>query len=295
MIIAKDITKSFGRVEVLRGVSLQVEAGSIHGFIGPNGAGKSTFLKSLVGVVRPTAGTLAVAGFDALRESLKVRRHVGYAPAETSLYHRLRCSELLDFSIRYHPAADYERGMELLRAFGVPAERRVGALSHGMKRKLILIQAIVSNAPLLILDEPMEALDPEARREMEQLLQDESQAGRTIFLSSHDLFSTQRLCSRVTFLHRGRVLQDGLVAELLSGRSGRLRIQFESEQTAASLPSDSEMHWSGDGATWELRFDKPLPDVLKLIATLPVTGIRDDGSLDDLFDRLYERADGRSA
>ena len=102
MITAKDITKSFGRVEVLRGVSLQVDAGSIHGFIGPNGAGKSTFLKSLVGVVRPTEGSLTVAGFDAIRESLQVRRHVGYAPAETSLYHRLRCRELLDFSIRYH-------------------------------------------------------------------------------------------------------------------------------------------------------------------------------------------------
>jgi ABC-2 type transport system ATP-binding protein len=295
MITAHSITKSFGKIDVLRGVSLQVEAGTIHGFIGPNGAGKSTFLKSLVGVVTPTSGSITIDGLDAVRQSLQVRRRVGYAPAETSLYHRLRCSELLDFSIKYHPNADFARGMQLLQTFGVPHARKVGALSHGMKRKLILIQAIVSNAPLLILDEPMEALDPEARRDMEQLLREESESGRTIFLSSHDLFSTQRLCSRVTFLHRGRVLRDGLVAELLSGRSGRLQVQFEQDQEVTALPCGDGLTWSGGGSIWQLRFDKPLPEVLQMLAALPVIGIRDDGSLEDLFDRLYERSDGDAA
>ena len=159
MIHARNIVKSYGEVDVLRGISLEVERGTIHGFVGPNGAGKSTFLKSIVGVVRLDSGSLHVDGVDAQCDALEVRRRVGYAPAETSLYHRMLAKELLDLAIRYHPGSDRARGLELLDVLGVPPRRRVGALSHGMKRKLILSQAIASNAPLMILDEPMEALD----------------------------------------------------------------------------------------------------------------------------------------
>ena len=291
MISARSITKSYGDVEVLRGVTLHVDPGTIHGFVGPNGAGKSTFLKSLVGVVRPCSGELLVDGIDAISRSLDVRRRVGYAPAETSLYHRMRAGELLEFSIRYHPESDVERGRSLLRALGVPADRKVGALSHGMKRKLLLSQAVATNAPVLILDEPMEALDPEARRIVEQLLREEADRGRTVFLSSHDLFSTQRLCSRVTFLHRGQVLRDGPVTELLSGRTGHLHVQFDGDQSLESLPEKPGLRWTGSGTSWKLRFDRPLGEVLLLLGPLPVTGIRDDGNLEDLFDRLYDMAD----
>lgn len=292
MISARSITKSYGDVEVLRGVSFDVESGTIHGFVGPNGAGKSTFLKSLVGVVRPCSGELVVDGIDAIEQSLEARRRIGYAPAETSLYHRLRVGELLEFAIRYHPGSDKARGLELLDSLGVPVGRKVGVLSHGMKRKLILSQAIATNAPVMILDEPMEALDPEARRIVEQLMHEEASAGRTILLSSHDLFSTQRLCSRVTFLHRGSVLRDGLVSELLSGRAGRLHIEFSADQHSESLPKGAGLEWTGLGASWQLRFDRPLGEVLLLLGRLPVSGIRDDaGSLEDLFDNLYDQSE----
>ena len=291
MIHARDIVKSYGEVDVLRGVSLEVERGTIHGFVGPNGAGKSTFLKSIVGVVRLDSGSLHVDGVDARCDTLEVRRRVGYAPSETSLYHRMRAQELLDLAVRYHPESDRARGLELLDVLGVPRRRRVGALSHGMKRKLILSQAIASNAPLMILDEPMEALDPEARRLVEDMLLEEVAAGRTIFLSSHDLFSTQRLCSRVTFLHHGEVLRDGLVSDLLSGRTGRLHVQLREPMASEALPSGEGLHWTGSDTNWQLRYDQPLEEVMKRLATLPLAGVRDDGgSLEDLFDRLYDAA-----
>ena len=289
MIRARDIKKAYRRTTVLRGVSLDVQPGTIHGFVGPNGAGKSTFLKCLVGVVHPDSGTLEIDGVDGRRNSLEVRRRVGYAPAETSLYHRMKAVELLDFAIRYHPHSDLARGKALLDDLGVPHDRKVGALSHGMKRKVILAQAIASNAPVMIMDEPMEALDPEARRIVEELLKDECRKGRTIFLSSHDLFSTQRLCSQVTFLHRGLVLRDGPVDTLLSGVPGRLHVQLREPMDLKSLPTDGGLSWTGDGIDWQVNFETTLETVTRQLSTLPLASLKDDSSnLEDLFERLYE-------
>ena len=289
MIRATDIKKAYRDTAVLRGVSLEVQPGTIHGFVGPNGAGKSTFLKCLVGVVHPDSGDLEVDGVDARRQALEVRRRVGYAPAETSLYHRMSAGELLDFAIRYHPDSDLERGKRLLEMLGVPESRKVGALSHGMKRKVILAQAIACNAPVMIMDEPMEALDPEARRIVEDLLQAECSRGRTLFLSSHDLFSTQRLCSHVTFLHRGCVLRDGPVSELLSGLPGRLFIQLRSTMDISDLPEHDGFSWSGAGMNWQLSYSSSLEAVVQQLSSLPLASIKDDSSnLEDLFERLYE-------
>ncbi|MDG2422764.1 MAG: ABC transporter ATP-binding protein [Phycisphaerales bacterium] len=289
MIRARELTKTYRNTPVLRGVTLDVSQGTIHGFVGPNGAGKSTFLKCLVGVVHPDSGEITVDGLDARRRSLAVRSRVGYAPAETSLYHRMKAGELLDFAIRYHPSPDLQRGLQLLEQLEVPSRRRVGELSHGMKRKVLLAQAIASNAPVMILDEPMEALDPEARRIVEDLLRKEASSGRTVFLSSHDLYSTQRLCSRVTFLHRGRVLRDGPVHDLLKGIPGRLHIQFRESMSASRLPSSEGLEWSGVDINWQVRFHCPLEKVMAQIASLPIASVRDDGGhLEDLFEDLYQ-------
>ena len=292
MIRTRSLSKAYRSTPVLRGVDLDVAAGTIHGFIGPNGAGKSTLLKCLVGVVHPDEGEITIDGLDARSQALSVRRRVGYAPAETTLYHRMKSSELLDFSIRYHPSPDHERARSLMEDFGVPGNRRVGALSHGMKRKLLLAQAIACNAPLMILDEPMEALDPEARRMVEDLLKAEVDRGRTIFLSSHDLFSTQRLCSRVTFLHHGKVLRDGPVDELLADLSGQLNIQFREEMTSDRLPSGPAFRWTGSGSHWKVEFSCPLEELMAQLSSLPIAGLRDDrANLEELFDRLYNRED----
>ena len=290
MIRTRDLTKSYRSTPVLRGVDLDVAPGTIHGFVGPNGAGKSTLLKCLVGVVHPDGGEITIDGIDARRKTLDVRRRVGYAPAETTLYHRMKSGELLDFAIRYHPSPDHARAKSLIERLGVPASRRVGALSHGMKRKLLLVQAIACNAPLMILDEPMEALDPEARRIVEDLLRAEVDRGRTIFLSSHDLFSTQRMCTRVTFLHHGQVLRDGPVDELLADLSGQLNVQFRKEMELHQLPAGSAFEWSGSGCQWRVRFSCPLEELMSALSTFPIAGLRDDrGNLEELFDQLYRK------
>lgn len=288
MILTEALRKSYAGREVLRGLSLEVRAGEVFGFVGPNGAGKSTFLKCLVGVARPDSGRILLDGVDARRAPLEARRRAGYAPGETMLYAALRAVELLDLAIAYHPRADRRRGRELLEAFRVPLERKVGRLSHGMKRKLLLAQAIASGAPVLLLDEPMEGLDPEARRAAEELLRAEARQGRTVFFSSHDLSSVQRACDRVAFLRQGRLLEIGTVAGFLE-RAGRvLRIGLREPVAEAALPRGDGLAWSGSGTSWTLEIQGPLEQALPALRGLPLAGLRNAaGSLEEVFEALY--------
>ena len=288
LIHSNELTKAYQGHAVLRGVSLEVDAGEIFGFVGPNGAGKTTFLKSLVGVVRPDSGSARVAGIDAVANPLAARRKVGYAPGETALYHRMPAADLLAFALAFHEDADLARGLDWMDRFGLPRRQRVAKFSHGMKRKLILIQALVSGAPVLLLDEPMEGLDPDARRQVESILQDEAATGRAILFSSHDLASVERVCHRVAFLRNGRLLETGTVSELL-GRAGHvLQIVLREPRVRAELPDGQGLRWEGEGVRWRLEFDGALEQALARISELPVRGIRDaSGGLEEVFEALY--------
>ncbi|HEX9793024.1 MAG TPA: ABC transporter ATP-binding protein [Planctomycetota bacterium] len=288
VILATDLAKSYAGRPVLRGVSLRAEPGHVFGFVGPNGAGKTTFLKCLVGVVRPDSGSIEVDGVDARGNALEARRRVGYAPSETALYQRMPVEELVDFAISFHPAPDRARARELIGLFGLPPRRRAGKLSHGMKRKLLLAQAFAANAPVLLLDEPMEGLDPEARRIVEDLLREEAARGRTVFFSSHDLASVQRVCHEVAFLRSGNILECASVPALLERVSKILVVVLREPRSRQDLPDSPHFQWSGSGERWNLTLDCPLEQVLPQLAALPLAGVRDaSGGLEELFEALY--------
>lgn len=288
MLTIRNLHKSYGTTSVLQGVALQVDPGQTVGIVGPNGAGKTTLLKCIVGVVHPDAGTIAIDGVDAIANALDARRQIGYAPSETSLYHQLRASELLEFAIGFHPQADRALGLSLLDELGVPRRRRIGALSHGMKRKVLLAQAIASGGPLLILDEPMEAFDPAARRVAVTLLREAAAAGRAVLCSSHDLMSTERLCDRVVFLHGGLVLRDGPTGTLLAEAGRLVHVTLRTPIDATALPTHHGWQWTGAGTNWTLVHEGSPEDVLLPLASLPIASIRTgDGSLDEVFAALY--------
>lgn len=287
MIRVSGVSKAYGANLALDGVSLAVEAGEVFGLVGPNGSGKTTLLRCLVGVARPDAGSVEVAGVDALRDGLEARRRAAFAPGETFLYARMRADELLRFAVAYYPRADVELGLALLDRLGVPRRQRVGRLSHGMKRKLLLAQAIAARAQVVLLDEPMEGLDPEARRAVEDLLRGEAAAGRTVFFSSHDLASVQRVCGRVAFLRLGRVLEVGGVGAFLE-RAGRvLWIELRQPVARAVLPDGAGLRWSGAGTRWTLEFEGHLEDVLARLRGLPLAALRTAATLEEVFQALY--------
>ena len=288
MLAIHELQKSYGTTPALQGVSLRVEPGEIVGLVGPNGAGKTTLFKCIVGVVHVSGGRIEVGGVDAVAHSLEARRLIGFAPSETSLYHRLRAAELLEFAIGFHANSDRPLGLALLDELGVPRRRRIGALSHGMKRKVLLAQALASGAPLLVMDEPMEAFDPAARRVAVALLREAAASGRAVLCSSHDLLSTEQLCDRVVFLRDGKVLREGPTGALLAEAGRLVHVTLRSPIAETALPTRGGWSWSGGGTNWTLVHDGSPEDVLAVLADLPIASIRTgDGSLDEVFGALY--------
>ncbi len=295
MLHATGVIKRYGAREVLRGVSLEVRVGEVFGFVGPNGAGKTTFLKCVTGVARADGGSIRVGSADARKNPLAVRRLVAYSPGETAMYDRLSVLGMLRFLIGFHKDSKLTRGRDLLERFNLPPRQRVRALSHGMKRKVLLAATIASEAPFMMLDEPMEGLDPEARRDLELLLRSEAARGRTVFFSSHDLASVERVCDRVAFLRSGILMECGPVAELLERAGRMLWLRFRSPLTAAQLPRSPGLHWTaveptpeGRSERWRLAHDGDLSAALIALAALPVAGLRDaSGGLEEVFAALY--------
>jgi ABC-2 type transport system ATP-binding protein len=215
----KELTKRYGRIVALDSLTMSVERGQILGFVGPNGAGKTTTIKILVGLARPTSGSASVAGVDCLKEARKLKRIVGYMPDTFGSYDNMRVSEYLDFFGAAFGIARRERVRrinEVLETAGAVSYRDlyVEALSHGMKQRVAIARTLLHDPEVLILDEPANGLDPQARIEMRQLLLDLANRGKTLLVTSHILPELARICHRVAIITRGRLRAFGTLEEI---------------------------------------------------------------------------------
>lgn len=215
----KELTKKYGRVVALDRLTMSVERGQILGFVGPNGAGKTTTIKILVGLARPTSGSAYVAGVDCVREARKLKRFVGYMPDTFGSYDNMRVSEYLDFfgaAFGIPRRQRIQRIGEVLDTTGAASYRDlyVEALSHGMKQRVAIARTLLHDPEVLILDEPANGLDPQARIEMRQLLLDLAQRGKTLLVTSHILPELARICHRVAIITRGRLRALGTLEEI---------------------------------------------------------------------------------
>src|SRR5947199_10029449 len=215
----RDLTKKYGKVVALDRLTMSVERGQILGFVGPNGAGKTTTIKILVGLARPTSGSAQVAGADCLREARKLKRLVGYMPDTFGSYDNMRVGEYLDFFGAAFGIPRRARALrigEVLDTAGAGAFRDlyVEALSHGMKQRVAIARTLLHDPEVLILDEPANGLDPQARIEMRQLLLDLAGRGKTLLVTSHVLPELARVCHRVAIITRGRLRAFGTLPEI---------------------------------------------------------------------------------
>jgi len=217
---ARDVTRSFGAVPAMAGVSLSLVPGEIVGLVGPNGAGKTTLLRLLAGTLRPDGGTIIVAGHGA--GSLQARRALGFAPDGAVFPPTLTVREVLDYYARLHAAGAGRRALVAealdLGALDEVAGRRAALLSRGYVQRLALAQAALGGRRILLLDETLAGLDPLVRRRQCDRLMALAGTGVAVLLSSHDLAAIERLASRVLILARGRVVREGLMAGLLRER-----------------------------------------------------------------------------
>jgi ABC-2 type transport system ATP-binding protein len=215
----KALTKKYGPLVALDGLTLSVERGQILGFVGPNGAGKTTTIKILVGLARPTSGSAHIAGVDCVAEARRIKRLVGYMPDVFGAYDNLRVSEYLDFFGAAFGIPRRERPRRIglvLETVGASSfhDLYVEALSHGMKQRVALARTLLHDPEVLILDEPANGLDPQARIEVRQLLLDLADRGKTLLVTSHVLPELARVCHRLAIITRGRLRAYGTLAEI---------------------------------------------------------------------------------
>ena len=210
------------KLRALDGLSLKVESNQIYGLLGPNGSGKSTTIKLLLGLLRPSTGTSSVYGFKS--GSIEARERIGYLPEAPYFYRYLSGRELVNYYARMSGLRGDEKGAQVelvLELVGMreAAERRVGSYSKGMLQRIGLAQALVHDPQLVILDEPTAGVDPMGTVAIAEIIKRLKAEGKTILISSHLLSQMEGLCDRVAILHRGRLMCEGSVSELLNDGS----------------------------------------------------------------------------
>ncbi len=291
------LTKYYGPVVALEDLNLSVVPGEIYGFLGPNGSGKTTTIRILLDLVRATSGRALVDGLDCRTASLNVRRRIGYLPADMPLYREMTGARYLNFlaALESRPI-DVSYRRKLLSRFDVSdvdLGRRLDHLSHGMKRKFGIIQALMGHPPLLILDEPTSGLDPLMIEAFAETVHDLKTEGRTtIFLSSHVLSEVERLCDRVGIIRRGRLVRQTSIADLRRDMPRRLRVFFDGP---APMPPSSlaAALRRQDGGCWELEWLGPLGGALDAMRGLPVADIEiDPFKLEDYVLQIYSGGGG---
>lgn len=219
MIRLESVTKRYGKVTAVHPLDLHVRRGELFGFLGPNGAGKTTTIRMIVGVLRPTAGRVLIAGHDLAREPEAAKRHIGYIPDRPFLYDKLTGREFLRFvaGLWGQNGAEAERrAEELLELFELTPwqDALVESYSHGMRQKLLISAALVHRPDVIVVDEPMVGLDPKGARLIKDLLRAFTAQGGTVFLSTHTLEVAEALCDRIAILTGGRIRAMGTMEEL---------------------------------------------------------------------------------
>lgn len=221
MISVRSLTKRFGALTAVDGLDLEIPRGEFFAFLGPNAAGKTTTIKMLAGLLRPTEGEVRLGGYDMQREPAKAKALLAYVPDFPFLYDKLTCKEFMQFvgEIYQMESATVEReSEELFERFHLTDYRHelTENLSHGTRQRLVISSALLHRPQLLIIDEPMIGLDPMHARIVKQEFRERSQAGMTIFLSTHQLSVAEEVADRIAIINHGKVIAMGTVEELRS-------------------------------------------------------------------------------
>ena len=219
-IVARELRKSYGRFEAVKGVDFEVYRGECYGFLGPNGAGKTTTMKMIYGAAIPTSGELEVVGLDVRREERAVKRRIGVVPQENNLDEDLKVRENLLVYGRYYDMPKKEtlrRAEELLEFVELTdkADAEVEHLSGGMKRRLLIARALINDPEIVVLDEPTTGLDPQARHLVWERLRRLASEGKTLILTTHYMEEAAQLCDRLVVMEGGRIIAQGSPGDLV--------------------------------------------------------------------------------
>lgn len=244
-----DLVKRFGDQDVLRGVSLSVEPGTVLGLIGRNGAGKSTLIGSMLGLVQPDAGEASIWGRPSLQLDDEAKARLAYVPQQPEALGWLKVGDMLDFVGRFYPRWDAAFVDATLERWSLPRNKVLARMSPGERQRVALIRALACRPSLLVLDEPAAALDPVARRELlREIAQRAGESGTSVLFSTHIVSDVERVASHVAFMHEGRTL---LQVELDTLKECHLRLRIPASaaaQLVGRVPGEIARRPLSDGA-----------------------------------------------
>jgi ABC-2 type transport system ATP-binding protein len=294
-----NLTKTYRGGRGVRDLTFEVEPGEIFGFLGPNGAGKTTSMRVVMGLLRPTAGSVTVFGLDSWSQSPAAKQRIGFVPGELHLYEHLSGRDLLEFLAAFRSGNPMKRARDLARKYDLDLRQGIKHLSKGNRQKLVVIAAVMHDPDLLVLDEPTSGLDPLMQTRVLDLFMEERRRGKTIFLSSHTLPEVEKVADRVAILRDGELVAVEEVHRLRTLRRRRMEVTFGQPvkpEQLAGLDGVEVMEQSPEWRSVTLAVSGDLKPLLARLAALPVSDIvYPPADLESVFLHYYQDASAEAA
>ena len=290
-IVIERLQKSYGTVQAVKGISLRVEQGEIFGFLGPNGAGKTTTIRCMLDVIRPTAGSIRVFGWDAQHDTLSMHQHIGYLPGDVRLPGQMTGKQIIDYFAHLQGREPVLLG-DLVARFDVEMKRPLKGYSKGMRQKIGIVLAFMCDPEVLILDEPTSGLDPLMRKIFNTFLLEEQARGKTIFMSSHIMSEVEKVCQRVAVIRRGELVTVETVEALRDRAGQRVTVEFGdvvAPQELDRVPGVSDV--SQSNGSYHLHVSGSMTALVKVLSRHEVNRLLvEEAPLEEVFLKFYERS-----
>lgn len=271
-------------------VTLEVHAGEVYGFLGANGAGKSTTIRTILNFIQPTSGTATIAGLDSVKDSIEAKRHVGYLAGEVALYSKVSGKHFLAYMAALQPLKHQGYMRDLAERFDVPLKQPIETLSKGNRQKLGIVQAFMHEPDVLILDEPTSGLDPLMQEEFFKLIAEAKQRGAAVFLSSHNLSETQRMCDRVGIIKHGKLFREQTMDELTDLGAPVFKVKLGDPKQLEQLKKSPGLRIVSqvDGATLTMQPTTSIAAALAALSRFDIKSLTTEQiDLEDEFLKFY--------
>lgn len=285
-----NLTTSYGKSRGIVGINLEVEKGEIFGFIGPNGAGKSTTIRTMLGFLFPSEGSVSVLDMDVAKDIVKIKDKIGYLPSEVNYYDEMTVKEVLEYSAKFYKKDCKARINELVEIFDMDVTKKVNKLSLGNKKKVAIVQALLHEPELLILDEPTNGLDPLMQSRFFEVLKKENEKGTTIFFSSHVLSEVQKVCDRVAIIKEGKIIKVETIENIVNMKHLHVRIYAADLNALADELADKlKVTFEEKENNLEFYYNDDVNKLLQIISNYNIQNIQiTEPSLEETFGHYYK-------
>jgi len=290
MININNLSKYYGKSRGIEDINLEVSEGDIFGFIGPNGAGKSTTIRILLNMIFPTSGTASIMGMDVIKDSKKIKYHIGYIPSDANLYDKMDVQEFLKYCGNFYKIKNCDQRIaELAEWLELDLKRKMAELSMGNKKKVSIVQSLIHSPKLLILDEPTTGLDPLMQAKFFELLHAENTKGVTIFFSSHVLSEVQTFCKNVAIIKDGKIIKVENIETLRKKQLKKVTISFSEMPTENIGISGIESIISNAGNMLSFMYSGDINELTGYLSKKKIDNlVIEEPSLEEIFLHYYQ-------